>query len=292
MHRLQLHRAAVAALLTLSLTACGDQTGDNPGPTDPDRTSSADTAPTTVEDTAPTTAEDTASEASTSDTAPTTDPAVTDTATETAAPTTVDPTVPEETAAPTGISTSAPDTPPHGECTNDSLSNDILGFTGGVTVDFCDDGWAFAAYPGAPDTPEFVAQVSGGRWFHIATLGDPVCPSDLVARGAPDSIAELLPSCDAAPSPTTTEPAPTEPGEPCTISTALYGATTAELVGVSCGEASAEWQVAEANGEPSWTVPVTTPGGWECYVTPYDQTSAAAGSCYGPDGSSYFTLYP
>lgn len=289
MRRLQLRRAGTAALLALVLAACGDATDDNPAPSDP---APSDPAVTSSADVAPTTADDTATQAPTSsDGEPTTDAPATDSATETAAPTTDDPGVTDETAAPIQTSTPSPDTPPHGECTGDSLSNDILGFTGGVTVDFCDDGWAYAVYPGAPDTPEFVAQRSGGRWFHAVTVGDPVCPADLTARGAPASIAELLPSCSAQPAPTT--PAtPTDPAKPCTISTALYGSTSAELVGVSCGEAIAEWQVAEANAEPSWTIPVTTPSGWECYVTPFDKTSAAAGSCYGPDGSAYFTLYP
>lgn len=287
MRRLHLRGVAVLALLALTLAGCGDQAEDNPGPTDPTITSSADVAPTTAEDAT----DETVTETPTGgDTDPTTDPEVTDRATDTAVPTTDEPTVTDEAPAPTETA-APPAVPPHGECTNDSLSNDILGFTGGVTVDFCDDGWAFAVYPGAPDTPEFVAQRSEGRWFHAVTLGDPVCAGDLAARGAPDSIAGLLPPCGE-PGPTTAPPSPTDPAQPCTVATAQYGSTTAELVGVSCGEATAEWQVAEANGEPSWTIPVTTPSGWECYITPYDATSAAAGSCYAPNGSSFFTLYP
>ncbi|USQ81751.1 hypothetical protein [Ornithinimicrobium faecis] len=292
MRRLHLRRVGVAALLVLALAGCGDETGDNPAPSDAATTSSSDVAPTTADATTTDAPSGGDGEPSSGDAEPTTEAVVTDAATQTTVPTTDDPSVTDETAAPIQTEAPPPDTPPHGECSGDSLSNDILGFTGGVSVDFCEDGWAFATYPGAPDTPEFVAEVSDGRWFHAVTLGDPVCPSDLIARGAPDSIAEVLPPCDAAPPPTTDPPAPTDPGAPCTISTALYGSTSAELVGVSCGEATAEWQVAEANGEASWTIPVTTPSGWECYITPYDETSAAAGSCYGPDGSAFFTLYP
>lgn len=274
-------RAGAAALLALVLSACGDGTGDTPAPPDPAPT----TSPSEVDDTDGTTAtERPTDEARPTDTGPVTDAAPT-----TSAPTTDGPEVTGTTAAPSDPTEAAPTAPVSGACTDDSLSQDILGFTGGVSVDFCEGGWAAATYPDAPGAPEFIAETSGGHWFHAVTIGDPVCPEDLTARGAPSSIAELLPSCGT--DPTAAPPAPTDPDEPCTIQTALFGSTTAELIGVSCSEATAEWQVAEANTTPSWTIPGTTPTGWECYVTPYDETSAAAGSCYGPDGSSFFTLY-
>ena len=69
-------------------------------------------------------------------------------------------------------------------------------------------------------------------------------------------------------------------------STALRGAKVRPSLRLA-----AEWELAEANTEPSWTIPWVTPTGWECFVTPYDATSKAAGSCYGPDGTAYFTLY-
>lgn len=304
MRRQHLRRVGTAALLALLLAGCGDSTGD--GPEEGPATSEA--AATTTSDVAPTTddpAEDSSSgdgagrddqdgDDQSGDTAATTGSTGDDAATSTSeptgpeAPTSLEP-APTETAAPTP--SDPPADPGQGSCADDTMSQDILGFTGGVAVDFCEDGWALAAYPGAPGQPEFIAQHSGGQWFHAVAMGDPVCQDDLAARGAPASISGLLPSCDGEAAPTS-EPEPTPPpAGSCTIGTALYGPTSAELVGVSCEEATAEWQVAEASDEPSWTIPVTTPGGWECYVTPYDQTSAAAGSCYGPDGSSYFTLY-
>ncbi|WP_114905560.1 hypothetical protein [Ornithinimicrobium murale] len=286
MRRLHLRRLGTAALLVLALTGCGDQTTGNPAPSDPAPTTSSDTAPTTADGTT----SDTPTSAEAEDTHDT-DP-VTDADPTTSAPTTEDPSPTSETAGPAPTSTDQPPaTPASGECTDDSLSSDILGFTGGVRVDYCDDGWASAVYPEAPGAPAFIAETSNGRWFHAVSIGDPVCAEDLAARGAPSSITDLLPGCGAAPGPTTAPPTPTGPDGPCTIQTALYGATDAELVGVSCDEATAEWQVAEANTEPSWKIPGVTPSGWECYVTPYEKTSAAAGSCYGPDGSAYFTLY-
>lgn len=282
MRRPHLLRVGAATLLALMLTGCGDGTGDTPAPPDPAPT----TNPSVVD-----TDETTATEAATDEPDTTTDTGpVTEIAPTTSGPTTDDPEVTQETAAPSEpTDDTAPTAPVSGACTDDSLSQDILGFTGGVSVDFCEGGWAAATYPDAPGTPEFIAETADGRWFHAVSIGDPVCPEDLTARGAPSSIAELLPSCGA--DPTSAPPTPTDPDEPCTVQTALYGPTTAELIGVSCSGATAEWQVAEANTTPSWTIPGTTPTGWECYVTPYDETSAAAGSCYGPDGSSYFTLY-
>lgn len=281
MPRPHLLHTGAAALLALVLSGCGDGTGDTPAPPQPAPTTSISGVDDTDGETA---TERPTDQVSASDTAPTTQATAT-----TSAPTTTEPEATEATATASDPTDAAPSAPVSGACTDDSLSQDILGFTGGVSVAFCEGGWAAATYPEAPGTPEFIAETSGGRWFHAVTIGDPVCPEDLTARGAPTSIAELLPSCGD--EPTTAPPSPTDPDQPCTVQTALYGPTTAELIGLSCSEATAEWQVAEANTTPSWTIPGTTPTGWECYVTPYDETSAAAGSCYGPDGSSYFTLY-
>ncbi|NLG20486.1 MAG: hypothetical protein GX555_03515 [Actinomycetales bacterium] len=284
-----------AALCALLLSGCGD--ADNPAPSDPVTSAPADVAPTTaVADTdrvtataTPDTAEVTSTPAAPAEPTPTTAAAT--------------------TPAPAPTSGAPGPAPSTGACTGDQLSQDILGFPGGVHVYFCDGDWAFASYPDAPGAPEFIAQRVDGRWFHAVAIGDPVCSEDLAARGAPPSIAKLLPRCDeltptappttapptTAPpttAPPTTAPPTTAPPQPaCVINTNLYGDTHAELIGVTCVEATAEWELAEANAEPSWTIPWITPTGWECYVTPFDPESAAAGACYGPDGHAYFTLY-
>lgn len=276
---------AAAALCTLLLTGCGDAT-DNPAPSDPTPSQSQDAEPTTADTEKVTEADPEAgTKAST---------ATSDAGTAPANPTTASnpTTTPTEEQA-VNSAPAAPVRPADSGCTGDELSQDILGFTGGVSVFFCDGDWAYASYPNAPGAPEFIAERVDGRWFNAVALGDPVCRDDLLARNAPPSIAKLLPPCDGSAPPTaapTTAP-PTQPGGPCVITTQEYGDTHAELVEVTCAEAAADWELAEANAEPSWTIPWVTPSGWECYVTPYDPTSAAAGSCYGPDGSAYFTLF-
>lgn len=262
---------AAAAASVVLLSACGDDAQERT-PADPTTTattatttSTPDTAPTSV---APTTV------------APTTDSAAATTSTGSA---------PEAAPAPT---TTAPARPAVTPCEDNGLSQDILGFPGGVSVHFCESGWAFAAYPNAPGAPEFIAEQVDGRWFHAVAMGDPVCQDDLSARGAPPSISKLVPPCGESPSPTAgPTAAPTGPSSACVVSTEEYGDTHADLIEVTCDEARAEWELAEANTEPSWTIPWVTPTGWECFVSPYDATSKAAGSCYGPDGTAYFTLY-
>lgn len=288
-----LARSLAALLLCAAvLTGCGAET-DNPAPSEATPTRSSDAAPTTAPDDAdPVTA--TQRPTATAVTAgvttepeepvdvPSPSPSSTP-APAPAAPTTTDPPAPSTTAPPVA-----------GGCTDDVLSQDILGFTGGVSVYFCDGDWAYAVYPDAPGAPEFLAERVEGRWFHAVTIGDPVCKGDLLTRGAPPAIAKLLPECDE-PAPTAappTSPPPTDPPAPdCVIPTILYGDTVADLTAVTCSDAAAEWTVAEANAEPSWTVPWVTPTGWTCYVTPYDATSKAAGACYAPQGNAQFTLY-
>lgn len=267
--------AAVAAAVLLS--ACGEDAQDR-APADPTTTTATTTATTTT-----TTTTQSADDAPTS-AAPTT---VTTTS-PSAATTTTEP-APQAAPAPTTTAAARPAVTP---CDDDGLSQDILGFPGGVSVHFCEDGWALAAYPDAPGGPEFIAEQVDGRWFHAVAMGDPVCQDDLSARGAPASISKLVPPCGEAPAPTAAPTAPpTDPPAVCVISTEEYGDTHADLVEVTCDGARAEWELAEANTEPSWTIPWVTPTGWECFVTPYDATSKAAGSCYGPDGTAYFTLY-
>lgn len=264
---------AAAAAAAVLLSACGDDTPDRV-PADPTTTTAPTaTTPTTTEsaDAAPTSATPTLPSASPSPAATTTEPA------------------PEAAPAPTSA---APARPAVTACEDDGLSQDILGFPGGVSVHFCESGWAFAAYPNAPGAPEFIAEQVDGRWFHAVAMGDPVCQDDLSARGAPASVSKLLPPCGETPTATAGPTgSPTDPAGPCVISTQEYGDTHADLIAVSCDGARAEWELAEANTEPSWTIPWVTPTGWECFVTPYDATSRAAGSCYGPDGTAYFTLY-
>lgn len=299
MRRLPVRQAAAAAVLGLLLVGCGDQSDGPPGPADPPRAEVAPTTADTADATGTTAREDAAPEVEKVTSAPevTTD----------ASPTAPGPTLPGNTA-PTPTDAQVPGAAP-GECSGEALSQDLLGFTGGVSVYFCEDGWAYAEYHGEDEVAgrDFIAEFGGGSWQHAVSLADPVCADELTSRGAPAPISKLLPPCDPTPStdpppePTTGPTAgpttgPADPTSPppvstCTIPTQQYGPARAELVGVSCEEATAEWQVAEANADPSWTVPILTPSGWECYVTPFDPTSAAAGSCYGPDGSSSFTLY-
>lgn len=290
-----------AALCALLLSGCGDANG-NPAPSE----SLTATSPEVATSTAPV---DSDQATATRSAAPS---ATAATGTASAAPTSVAPAptaAPTEGAAPAPTTTPVePTTPGVSACTAEALSEDILGFGGGVELFFCDGDWAYAAYPAAPGAPQFIAQRVEGRWFHAVAFGDPVCPQDLVTRGAPMSIAKLLPGCDE-PSPTAepttgpptgaptgpapTNPAPTTPppAPDCVINTNLYGDTHAELIGVTCADATAEWELAEANAEPSWTIPWVTPTGWECFVSPYEAESKAAGACYGPDGRAYFTLY-
>ena len=292
----------VAALLVCAavLAGCGDDT-DNPAP--------SETAPTVSADVAPTTAPPD-SDAVTATQAPTaTEEAETTTSSSTATGNAAGTAATAPSAEP--IATGAAGTTPpaattapaaQGGCTEDVLSQDILGFPGGVSVYFCDGDWAYAVYPDAPGAPEFIAERVDGRWFHAVTIGDPVCREDLAARGAPPTIAKLLPGCEE-PAPTapptsappTTAPPTAPPTDPpaadCIISTNLYGDTVADLIAVTCGDATAEWELAEANAEPSWAIPWITPTGWECYVSPYDATSKAAGACYAPEGNAQFTLY-
>lgn len=296
------------ALCALVLSGCGDST-DNPAPPDAVTSAPADALPTTAAvDTDPVTAPPDVV-ARTAHPAPTTSP--TSQATAPAGPPTATAPAPDAPSATTDPAPAEPTTAapaPAGSCTGDTLSQDILGFAGGVEVFFCDGDWAYAAYPEAPGAPQFIAERVSGRWFHAVTIGsDPVCREELAARGAPPAIAKLLPGCDELVPPTTpapTDPPPTSapptsapptsapPTEPaCVINTNLYGDTIADLVAVSCGDATAEWELAEANAEPSWTIPWITPTGWECYVTPYDPASKAAGACYGPDHHANFTLY-
>ncbi|MCK0111741.1 hypothetical protein MWU75_06275 [Ornithinimicrobium sp. F0845] len=276
-----------AALCALLLSGCGDAS-ENPAPSDPVTSAPADVAPTTAVADAERVTSTGAPESTTATSTPSGPAETSQPATATAAPApppapTSEPSSPEPDPAPST-----------GECTGDRLSQDILGFPGGVEVYFCDGDWAYASYPDAPGDPEFIAQRVDGRWFHAVAIGDPVCREDLAARGAPPTIAKLLPGCDELPptDPPTSAPPTTAPPQPdCVINTVLYGDTYPELIGVSCADATAEWELAEANADPSWTVPWITPTGWECFVTPYDPTSKAAGACYGPDGHAYFTLY-
>lgn len=292
MRRLPVRRIAAAAVLCLSLAACGDQT-DTPGPADP---TSAEAATTPADATDATTGPEDDGDASEDrevTAAPETSTEVTSTAPESVASATTE-----------TVIDATPTVAPAGECSDAALSQDLLGAGDGVSVYFCEGGWAYAEYLDEQDTgQDFIAEFAGGAWRHAVFLTDPVCTDDLAARGAPPSVSKLLPFCNPEPTSEPTSGPPPEPtagptAEPtappvgdCTIVTAEYGPTRAELVGVSCEEAAAEWQVAEANADPSWTVPILTPSGWECYVTPFDPTSQAAGSCYSPDGSSSFTLY-
>lgn len=259
---------AAAAAAAVLLSACGDDAPDR-APADPTPTTA--TTPTTESaDATPTSAAPPLQSASPSAVATTSEPAPE--ATSEAAPTTAGPAVMA--------------------CEDDGLSQDILGFPGGVSVHLCESGWAFAAYPNAPGAPEFIAEQVDGRWFHAVALGDPVCQDELSARGAPVSISKLVPACGETPTATAGPTgSPTDPAGPCVINTEEYGDTHADLLAVNCEGARAEWELAEANTEPSWTIPWVTPTGWECFVTPYDATSKAGGSCYGPDGTAYFTLY-
>lgn len=299
MRRLPVRRAAVAAVLGLLLVGCGDQTDAPPGPADPTRPEVTPTTEDTADATGTTSREDAAPEVE----AVTSVPGVT----------TAGPAAPPEPTSAVTTTTAPTDGPPTGaapgECSSQALSQDLLGFTDGVSVSFCEDGWAYAEYHGADGSPgrDFIAELADDGWHHAVFLADPVCADELTSRGAPPSVSTLLPACDPTPStdptpeptsepttgPTTgpVDPTTPPPASTCTVPTEQYGPTRAELVGVSCEDATAEWQVAEANAHPSWTVPILTPSGWECYVTPHDPTSAAAGSCYGPDGSSSFTLY-
>lgn len=308
------------ALSVVLLTGCGDSPS-NPAPSNPSSTLTQDVAPTSGDVATRTSGEFSAESTSTSGPAT----AAATTAGNATVPST---TVPgTTTSVPTATST-GPTAPAPSACTGDALSQDILGFTGGVNVFFCEADWAYASYPDAPGAPQFIAERVDGRWFHVAATTDPVCKDELLARGAPPAIAKLMPVCSQGPAPTAaptapgptgpqptepqptgpeptapvptapeptapnpTDPAPTEPAPPCVIDTAQYGPAHADLTEVTCEEASAEWSVAEANAVPSWTIPWITPSGWECYVTPYDPTSEAAGSCYGPSGTAYFTLY-
>lgn len=292
------------ALCALVLSGCGDGT-DNPAPPDAVTSAPADALATTA-------AVDTDAVTATPDAVATTaDPAPTAQVTASSSPPTATAPAPAPPAATTDPVPAEPTTAapgPAGSCTGDTLSQDILGFAGSVEVFFCEGDWAYAAYPEAPGAPQFIAERVGGRWFHAVTLGsDPVCREELTARGAPPAIAKLLPGCDevlptstGAPTdpPPTSAPPPTAPPtsappteQVCVINTTLYGDAHADLVAVSCADATAEWELAEANAEPSWTVPWITPTGWECFVTPYDPTSKAAGACYGPDHHAHFTLY-
>lgn len=288
---------AVLVVSAAVLTGCGDAT-DNPAPSETAPTASSDVTSTTAPaDTdaqtatqRPTAAPTTAATAS----APDPSSGATGTAAPSApipAPQPAEPSSPPQPSAPTSAPASAPTVP--SDCTGDALSEDILGFPGGVSVYFCDGDWAYAAYPNAPGAPEFIAERVDGRWFHAVTIGDPVCKDDLTSRGAPPAIAKLLPDCEEpAPTAPPTTPPPTEPPTPdCVISTNLYGDTVADLIAVTCGDATAEWELAEANADPSWNVPWITPTGWECYVSPYDPESKAAGACYAPEGNAQFTLY-
>lgn len=269
---------AAVAVSAVLLTGCGDS-AQNPAPADPTPTSRTQDAVTTTE----------ASDASAVSAEPTVESASAPTETTEAA---LEATAPDAAPDAAPVAPTTPARPAVTGCDNDGLSQDILGFAGGVSVHFCEGGWAFAAYPNAPDAPEFIAEQVDGRWFHAVAIGDPVCQDDLTTRGAPPSISKLVPPCGEAPSPTAPPTiSPTDPATPCVINTGEYGDTHADLVEVTCDEASAEWELAEANTEPSWTIPWVTPTGWECFVTPYDATSKAAGSCYGPDETAYFTLY-
>lgn len=254
-----------AAVCVMLVAGCGSDT-DNPAPSDPTTSATQDAVATTAETVTETAGQDG------------------EVATQTGTPeaTSTEPVAATTEAAPTRPAVSG--------CTDDEMSQDILGFPGGVSVFFCEGDWAYATYPQAPGAPEFIGERVGGRWFNAVAIGDPVCQGDLLERGAPPAIAKLLPPCGEAPDPTA-PPAPTAPAGPCVITTQEYGDTHAELVGVTCDEATAEWTLAEASTEPSWTIPWVTPSGWECFVSPYDASSKAAGSCYGPDGSAYFTLY-
>ncbi|WP_154402166.1 hypothetical protein [Ornithinimicrobium cavernae] len=283
MRRLRPQLVGAVALLALLLSGCGDGTDTNPAPSGPSPSATSPVRPTTTDATEDPTGDDGADS-----TAP--DATGTPNPSETAAPPPTDQGATSEPVA--QPSSEPPVVTGEDACTADRLSTDLLGFPGSIRLHFCEAGWAYAVNLSAPEEPELLAELVDDRWLHAVTLGDPVCQDDLTARGAPASIAKLVPSCDelaptAAP---TVDPSPTDPGT-CLVSTDLYGQTYAELVGVGCAEATAEWEVAEANAEPSWKFPFITPGGWECYVTPHDPTSEAAGSCYGPDGSAYFTLY-
>ena len=294
---------SVVALSLMLLSGCGDSPS-NPAPSDPTSTLTQDVAPTSAAPTGASGTEDVSTSTGASSTGGSATGGAASATGSAAAPTSTGTLTPTSPAAPPAATT--PGAPTVSGCTGDELSQDILGFTGGVSIFFCEGEWAYAAYPDAPGAPEFLAERIDGRWFHAVAIGDPVCKDDLVARGAPLSIAKLLPLCDEPPVPTTappitpdpTAPDPTTPDpttppapEPCVIDTNLYGQTHADLTAVSCTDATAEWEVAEANAQPSWTIPWITPTGWECFVTPYDPTSKAAGACYGPDGTAYFTLY-
>lgn len=172
-------------------------------------------------------------------------------------------------------------------CAPDTLSNDLLGYSGGIGIFTCESGWAYAYYVGGDGDAEFVAQHQGGQWVNVAGMGSMTCREELTETGAPPAVVRDFLPCDEM-YPSDEDAAPVDD---CVIPTEQYGATFAEpLRNVSCDEAANQWYSASENSPPSFESPITNANGWECYVYPNDPSSRVAGACYSPDGSAEFVL--
>lgn len=191
---------------------------------------------------------------------------------------------PTEDAAPTAVP--APPTEDGDPCSEAALSRDLLDADTGVAPIECEQGWAYAYYVGGDGDNDFIAERISGTWTYVMALGSPTCREELLDRGAPESVVQVVLTCE--------EMAGGDDDEAsvdCVINTDVYGPTNAVVDGLTCDEASAIW--ASAVGEPSWDTPIPAADGWECYAFPDDGEfdTAVAGTCDAPDFSASFVLY-
>lgn len=201
------------------------------------------------------------------------------------APEPTEETAPEPTEDAASTAVPAPPTEDGDPCSEATLSRDLVDADTGVAPIECEQGWAYAYYVGGEGDNDFIAERISGTWTYVMSLGSPTCREELLDRGAPESVVQVVLTCEAMPSDDD------EASVDCVISTDVYGPTNAVVDGLTCDEASAIW--ASAVGEPSWDTPIPAADGWECYAFPDDGDfdTAVAGMCDAPDFSASFVLY-
>lgn len=184
---------------------------------------------------------------------------------------------PTESAEPTSASEDA--------CDPQTLSQDLLGEDTGIEVIECEQDWAYALAVEGEGDSDFIAERGTGTWTSVMTLGSPTCREELLEQGAPESVVEVVRSCEEAQAPGGGSEAD------CTIVTEQHGATNVVLDNIPCEEAAAIWE--SAGGEPSYEDPVEAADGWSCFVFPRDalEATAVAGSCDAPGYTASFVLY-
>lgn len=192
-------------------------------------------------------------------------------------PTTATPTSSSETSGPALLT---------GPCKHDALSNDLRGEPGAVAVVKCDRGWASGYFLQGDGDIEFVAQWQDGAWVQVAGMGVGYCREDLVAAGAPASMAQSIVSC------ADVEVEELDAGfSDCDISSQEFGASITEIDGLTCGEAQEIWNSAEEVATPVAGETIVTPQGWQCDFLPGGSFTLAKIICVNQGEDAMFIMY-